>query len=90
VKKKKSNLNIITIIQKIVINCEVLDLERTFQSTYFGHVFLKITSICYNRCEYVYEFQIYFIIFTQANCKSALVGLKTMGKVDENQIKLCK
>jgi hypothetical protein len=39
VKNERSNLNIITTILKFVINCDVLDLEKSFQSTYFGHVF---------------------------------------------------
>lgn len=39
VKNEKSNLNIITNILNFVINYEVLNLEKSFQSTYFGHVF---------------------------------------------------
>jgi hypothetical protein len=41
VKDEGSNLNTMTITLKLVVSCEVLDLEENFQGTCFGHAFSK-------------------------------------------------
>ncbi len=41
VKDEGSNLNIMTIALKSIINCDVLSLEKSFQITCFGHAFSK-------------------------------------------------
>lgn len=88
VKNEKSNLNIITTILKFVINCEVLDLEKSFQSTYFGHVFCKAHHIATRDVKVYMNFKYVLLCLHKHICKSALVGFKTMAKVDENGIKL--
>jgi len=87
-KMKKSNLNIITTILKFVINCEVLDLEKSFQSTYFGHVFSKSHQYATIDVKVYMNFKYVLLCLHKHICKNALVGLKTMAKVDENGIKL--
>ncbi len=39
VKDEGANLNVITIIVKSMMNCEVLGMEECFQNTCFGHAF---------------------------------------------------
>jgi hypothetical protein len=80
VKNEKSNLNIITTILKFVINCEVLDLEKSFQSTYFGHVFLKSHQYATIDVKSVYEFQICFIMSTQAYLQKCMSWFNNYGK----------
>jgi hypothetical protein len=41
VKDEGSNLNTRTFTLKEVVNCDILSLEESYQSTYFGHVFSK-------------------------------------------------
>jgi hypothetical protein len=41
VKDEGANLNAMTTTLKFVMNCEVLGMEESFQSTCFGHAFLK-------------------------------------------------
>jgi hypothetical protein len=41
VKDEGSNLNIMTIALKSIINCDVLSLEESFQGICFGHAFSK-------------------------------------------------
>jgi hypothetical protein len=41
VKNDGSNLNVMSIVLKFVVNCEILGLDESFQSFYFGHVFSK-------------------------------------------------
>jgi hypothetical protein len=41
VKNDGSNLNAMTIVLKFVVNCEILGLDESFRSFYFGHVFSK-------------------------------------------------
>jgi hypothetical protein len=41
VKDEGANLNVMTTIVKIVVDCEVLGMEDKFQSTCFGHAFFK-------------------------------------------------
>ncbi len=40
-KNKGFNLNIKTIALKIVVSCDILGLEESYQGTYFGHAFSK-------------------------------------------------
>ncbi len=40
-KDERSNLMVITIVLKSIVKFEVLGLDQSFQSTCFGHVFLK-------------------------------------------------
>jgi hypothetical protein len=40
-KDEGSNLNTMTIVLKIVVNCEVLGLDENFQGSCFGHAFPK-------------------------------------------------
>jgi len=42
VKDKGSNLNTLTNALKFVVKCETLSWEKSFQGTYFGHVFSKL------------------------------------------------
>jgi hypothetical protein len=41
IKDEGSNLNAMTIILYVVVNCESFGLEESFQGTCFGHVFSK-------------------------------------------------
>jgi hypothetical protein len=45
VKDEGSNLNTLTNALKFVVKCEALGLEESFQGTYFGHVFSKLTNM---------------------------------------------
>ncbi len=40
-KDEGANLNMMTLTQKIVMNCELVGLEESFQGTCFGHAFSK-------------------------------------------------
>jgi hypothetical protein len=39
VKDEGSNLNAMTIVLKSIMQCELLNLDESFKSTFFGHVF---------------------------------------------------
>ncbi len=39
VKYKRSNLNIMTIVLKSIVRCQLLSLDEGFQGSFFGHVF---------------------------------------------------
>ncbi len=41
VKDEGSNLDVMTTVLKVVVNCESFGLEENFQGTYFGHAFSK-------------------------------------------------
>jgi hypothetical protein len=41
VKNKRSNLNIMTIVLKFIVKCQLLSLDEGFQGFFFGHVFSK-------------------------------------------------
>ncbi len=41
VKDEGSNLNAMTIVLKSIMQCEVLNLDENFKSTFLGHVFFK-------------------------------------------------
>jgi hypothetical protein len=41
VKDEESNLNVMMIILKSIVTCEVLGLDESFQCTCFGYAFLK-------------------------------------------------
>jgi hypothetical protein len=60
VKDEGSNLNTLNNVLKSVVKCETLGLEKSFQGTYFGHVFSKACQyattddkVCIN-LKYVY------------------------------------
>jgi len=48
VKDEGSNLNIMTIVLKFVVKCEVFGLNESFQGSCFGHIFSKA-------CQYAIE-----------------------------------
>ncbi len=41
-KDEGSNLSTMTFPLKIVVNCDILGLEESYQCTYFGHAFSKV------------------------------------------------
>jgi len=41
VKDKRSNLNIMTIVLKFIVRCQLLNLDEGFQGFFFGNVFSK-------------------------------------------------
>jgi len=54
VKDEGSNFNSMTIVLKSIVSCESFELEKTFQSTCFGHAFSK-ACYCNIAKEKVYE-----------------------------------
>jgi hypothetical protein len=49
VKDKRSNLNPLTKVLKLIMSCEVLGLEENFKGIYFGHVFFQSMPTWHNK-----------------------------------------
>jgi len=45
VKDERSNLIVMTIVLKSIVKCEILGLDESFQSTWFGYAFGML--VCY-------------------------------------------
>jgi hypothetical protein len=47
VEDEGSNFNIMTMVLKFAVKCEILGLNESFQGVFFGHVFFQSMPICY-------------------------------------------
>jgi hypothetical protein len=81
IKYEVYNLNAMISVLKSVINCEFLGLEKNFQGICFGHAFSKA-------CQYGIVKEKTYKNLKYVSIKFASVGLRSLGRVDRNGIRL--
>ncbi len=85
VKDKGSNINAMTVALKVVVNCEFLGLEESFQGTCFGHAFSKGCQYDIVEEKVCKDLKHVYVKFVQVDLQKCIIWLKKQGKQEWNK-----
>ncbi len=89
VKDEGSNVSVMTITLKVIINYESLSLENNFQGTYFGHVFSKACQYGTAKEKVCKDLKYIYVKSTQADLQKCITWFKKFGKGRQELNKTC-
>ncbi len=80
VKNEGSNLHVMIIPLKAIVNYEYLGLEKSFQGIGFGHFFQRHVNMAFEEENMCKDLKYVFIKSTQANLQKCITWPKKLGK----------
>jgi hypothetical protein len=89
VKDEGSNLNIMTIVLKYVVKCEVCGLDESFQGSCFGHIFSKACQYVITDKNICNNLKFVLIKFAQSDLQKCITWPKFFGKGRQEWNKAC-